>query len=68
MFLTFHSRKDPNIKIIIRADDITSYSEYDNGIGGIIYLRDYSDTGSAFDVIENGDEFKKIIGYAFSVN
>ena len=68
MFLTFHSRNNPNFKIIIRADEITSYCEYDNGIGGIIYLRDDSDSGLWFDVIENGDEFKKIISSAFNVD
>ncbi len=68
MFLTFHDRGNPDSKIIIRADEITSYSEYDDGIGGVIYLRDYSDAGSFFDVIEKGDEFKKIISSAFNVD
>lgn len=68
MFLTFHDRDNPDSKLVVSSDDVIAYLEYDDGVGGVIYLNDHSSSGIQFDVTEDAEEFKKIMSSAISTD
>lgn len=68
MFLTFHDINNPEYKVVISSDEIIAYLEYDDKVGGIIYLSDHSHSGLQFGVIETAEEFKKIMSKVVSTD